>query len=229
MRRALAVVVSLLVIAGLLVGADRGAVWLVERQQAEQIAADFRVTPPPRVSFAGVPFLTQLAAGRFERVDVSAAEFTVPDGERTLTLRRVELALTDVRGIEAPVVSRLDGSGTLDWAGVGALVGQPVSYAEPGRIRVDYRAEVFGASVTARVTGTPQLDVATQRLTLADPAVAVADYELPSGVARQLIERLAGPIPLQLPMGLRAERLQAGPDGLAVVVSGTDVPLTPPA
>ncbi|TDT32938.1 DUF2993 domain-containing protein [Naumannella halotolerans] len=227
-NRLLLVLFTLIVLAVLLLGVDRGAAWLVGQQQAEQLQRDFGMSQTPEVTFDGFPFLTQLIAGNFERVEVHADELTVAAGEQQFTLQDTDLELLDVRGITEPVATQLNGTGVLDWNSVASLVGAPVSYAGSdaagtGRIQVDYTAQVFGSAVTATVIGTPMLDPEAQTLTLGEAQVSVAGYELPEAVSNQLINQFAGDIPLSLPLNLKVDELSAESAGMNVAISGSEV------
>lgn len=229
MRKLLA---ALVVVALLLVGgyaADRYAVDRAERQVTDNLMAQNQVATRPDVQIHGFPFLTQLAASDFELVTVTAPEFAVSDGARSLTLAAVDLELRDVIGtnqFQTLVAGELDGQAVVPWSQVAVLVGQPIRHAGGDRVAVEHRTEVFGATVTAVVTGVPELDAQAQTLRLGQPSIEVAGYRLPEEVARRLIDRLVRPVPLALPMGLRVTELTAGEPGLALGVTGRNVPLT---
>lgn len=69
MRRLL---VLLVVLAGLLVAVDRVAVFAAEHVVASRIQDDEHLAHRPDVSIGGFPFLTQLAAGTYDDVEVTA-------------------------------------------------------------------------------------------------------------------------------------------------------------
>lgn len=54
-NRLLLVLFTLIVLAVLLLGVDRGAAWLVGQQQAEQLQRDFGMSQTPEVTFDGFP------------------------------------------------------------------------------------------------------------------------------------------------------------------------------
>lgn len=93
MRRA---VIGMLVLVGLLVGADFGAAALAESAVSREMRQQLGLADDPSVRIDGFPFLTQALAGRYTRVDVDAAR--IPVGE----LREVEVSAR-LRGVDAPL------------------------------------------------------------------------------------------------------------------------------
>src|SRR5690606_1107694 len=72
MRGLRVVGVLLLILVALLVVADRAAAWAAERTVADKVASELADngidSAPPEVSIGGIPFLTQVGAGRFEEI-----------------------------------------------------------------------------------------------------------------------------------------------------------------
>jgi hypothetical protein len=133
-RFLLRLLLALLVLAVLMVGADRGAAFLAARAVSLRLQHSLKTATAPGITFAGVPFLTQAVQGRYQQVHV---------------------ALSDVPSNNGLVVGRIDA--TLD--GVHAPLNQVLS-ADVTSLPVD-RAEAtalvtFGAleaSANARLSG----------------------------------------------------------------------------
>lgn len=98
MRR---VLIVLLVVAGLLVGADFGAAALAESAVARQMREQVGLVDDPSVRINGFPFLTQAISGHYGSVDVDAQHITVgklTDVDVTVQLRDVDAPLSMLLG-----------------------------------------------------------------------------------------------------------------------------------
>jgi len=79
-----ALIISLVVLLGLLVVADRVTVNIAEQKVAEQIARQGGLDGTPAVDITGFPFLTQAIAGHYDdiRIALTAQELKQPAGTR---------------------------------------------------------------------------------------------------------------------------------------------------
>jgi hypothetical protein len=75
-----ALLVTLVVLLGLLVVADRVAVNVAEDRVAQQVQSSGRLAGPPTVDIGGFPFLTQAVAGDYSdvRLQLSADDLAQP-------------------------------------------------------------------------------------------------------------------------------------------------------
>lgn len=62
----------LVVLAGCVIGADRGAAWLAARLAATRVQSTEHLAQRPRVLVHGTPFLPQIVRGRYQAVEVWA-------------------------------------------------------------------------------------------------------------------------------------------------------------
>ncbi|SDS19121.1 Protein of unknown function [Friedmanniella luteola] len=229
--RVTGLVVLLVVVALLALGlffADRYAEQRAEREAAGQLQAQLGTATPPAVDVEGWPFLTQAVGQRLPRVHVVADDLGA-DGSTTVPVQHADLVLTDVttpdwyRTLEA---SRVEGTARLDYGALSGLAGAPLTAAGGGRVRLERKTSVFGADVTATVTGLPQLDVDAQTLTLTDPTVDLAGVTLPQSASDALLRAVVQPIPVTgLPLGLTVTSIAAGDDAVDVGLLGRDVEL----
>jgi hypothetical protein len=236
MRRML---VGLVVAVVLLAVADRVAAWAAQRAVADQVAtelASYQVeSQPPEVIFRGVPFLTQVAAGRFESVTLRLRDV----GSSGVRLPLVELTATGVTAAASTLIDRagpidaerVDGSATIGYASVTALTdltALDLSAGDDGSVRVRLPAELAGNQVA--VVGTAEVSVVDGVVQLRVGELAIEGVaELP-GPAEALVadvaRRLSVTVPLPpLPYGLTVESVRATPAGLVVAVRAADVPL----
>jgi hypothetical protein len=93
--------IPLVVLAGLLVVADRVALHYAERDVAKRLQADAHTSTTPGVSIHGFPFLTQLIGGKFGSVDIDMHGIdtgTVRISRLTVHLHDAHVSLGDVLG-----------------------------------------------------------------------------------------------------------------------------------
>lgn len=129
--------VLLLVLAGLLVVADRVAAGVAERAIADQvrqeIAKQDAQSAAPQVEVGGFPFLTQVLDGRYERIsiqltdvrgDVQGDAVEVP--KLDVDARNVTASLDTLRSGRGDVVAEsVDGRGTVTYESLAKLLDRP--------------------------------------------------------------------------------------------------------
>jgi hypothetical protein len=232
--RAGVVVLVVLVLAGLVVAADRGLHAYAERRVARELQTSLSTTGTPTVDIQGFPFLTQVATNHFRRVDVTASDVSGSDrsGRPGITVQSLQAQLYDVRTAERYrriTAGRLEGQATVGYAALDAVSTTPISYAgsDPsgaGRIKANVATRILGQALTVTVTGTLTLDEPQQELVVADPAVDIAGITLPRTVVSALAEQFLKPIPVgNLPLGVRLAGVQATSAGVVAELGGTDV------
>lgn len=227
------IMVVLLVGVGL-VGVDRIVHGYAEKRVADELQSGLALADTPEVDIEGVPFLTQLARSTFSEVLITADEIAVRDteDEPVLTLTTVRATLTDVvasDGYRTMVAGQVRGTAAADWAEISRVTQVEAAFGGTdasgrGRVALTYRTTLMGQELTADISGRPVIEEG--ELTFAEVEVDVAGIEIPRSVSDELIGRLLAPIPLPLPLGLRAEGLTVDEHGAAVEISGQDVPLT---
>src|SRR4051794_33969957 len=89
----LRLLIAAVALVGLLVAADRVAVAIAERIAGTSIQDSQHLAHRPDVDIAGFPFLTQLAAARYDSVRITAHDIPVGPSERPLNLSSVVVHL----------------------------------------------------------------------------------------------------------------------------------------
>ncbi|MFJ2868638.1 DUF2993 domain-containing protein [Kitasatospora sp. NPDC087314] len=157
MRGWLKATIGLVVVSGLLVGADRIAVGVAEDQAADRMVSSGRMSQRPDVSIEGFPFLTQALSMKLDDVRISSDGLTVGDGGRQVALHSFKAKLSGVTvsdSLKSATVDNGTGSGLISYADLAQLLPPasqlmsgagklPVggnsrltlSYAGPGKIR----------------------------------------------------------------------------------------------
>lgn len=225
-----ALLITLVVLVGLAVVADRVAVNVADSQVAAQIQRQGKLAGKPTVDIAGFPFLTQAVAGTYDdvRISLTADELGQPAGTSAqVSLRGVHLPLSDVlsRSVSTIPVDRVDGTATLSYALLSQQIGHgtTLTYAGDG-LRLATTVQILGQSVPLTAAGRVRLD--GDVLVVDAQRASAAGVKVPSalvGRASQALD-LRYRIPA-LPFGLRLTGVRGTPDGVVVDVHGTDTVL----
>jgi len=215
----------LVVLVLLVVAADRVAQSVAENRVSVRLKTVLGTATAPQVDISGFPFLTQLARRSFSSVRV-VADGVRPQGSTT-TVKHIDLRLHDVTSSDnfaTSTAKRVTGTATLDYAAVRALTGQPLAYAPPDQLEVSSPTTLMGVPVTAKVVGRPTVDRAQQTLSLADPQLSVAGFDIPQGTAQALLASVVKPAPIRnVPFGLQVSDVEAHSEGLSVGLAGDQV------
>jgi hypothetical protein len=231
-------VVLLVVLAVVLVGADRAASTVVTRQTVKGLQASQGLSTPPSVTFLGTPFLTQAARGRYRQVDVVMTG--VPTGG-PLVVDRLATSLHGARAAALPAlrgeltdlpVDRGEADATVSFASLqraGTQIlreqGITLTLGRGGADRVAFTARISTVVGPLTVKGQAQVTVS---------GGAVVVRLLPktlSGVPAALRSQVVSQVDLStlvpdLPFGFGATRVVVSADGLHVhaVGSGLTIP-----
>lgn len=228
-----ALLVVLLLLAGLALLADRVAVGVAEEKVAEQLAGKGGLVGTPDVDITGFPFLTQVVAGRYEdvRIAMDAEELGQPEGTRAaVTLRGVHVPLSSALSgsVREVPVDRIDGTATLSYGLLAAELGSDATVAREGDgLRITRTVELLGRTLPVTAAGTVALE--GDQLVVDVERAAGAGVELPGFLvdrAGDLLD-LRYPIP-ELPFGLQLTGVAPAADGVRVRVEATDAVLSAP-
>ncbi|MCG5468758.1 DUF2993 domain-containing protein [Micromonospora sp. LAH09] len=235
-------VVLLLVVAGLLVVADRVAVGVAERTIADRVRQEVTKqgaqAAEPDVEVAGTPFLTQVLDGRYQRISIKLRDVQASvegDVVRLPVLdvdaRNVRASLDTLRTGQGDIVAdTVNGTGTISYDSLAALLNRPgLTLGEQnGKLAVTAPVDILGQKLT--VSGTADVTVAD------NGAVALRFNDLDAAglpnlpLARVLLNNYAKgisvdvPLP-ELPFQLAVREVRPLPEGLAVTADAKDVPI----
>ncbi|MFI5840477.1 DUF2993 domain-containing protein [Catenuloplanes sp. NPDC051500] len=243
-RTVLVVLIVLLVILGVaVVIADRVAHGYAEdRIGAEidkQVTAQGLSAQPAEVGVGGVPFLTQVLAGRYDAISVVLRDLEGPVPGAADVVRIPTLDI-DATGVTAPietlrtgqgeiVASNVTGVGTIDYASLAELIGQEgITLAErDGKLNATLPVQVLGQSFELNGIATiavenNEVQVRFETLTAEGLPNNPIVQNLVSGYAKQLSLNVALPA---LPFGLNVTEITPASGGLQVTATAKDVPL----
>ena len=213
---------TLLVLALLAVGVDRGADWYAEREVAARLVSSQQLEADPDVDIAGFPFLTQALARRLDEVRVTSDDVVVRRDGGELRLARIRATFTDVttdRDLTRVAAARGRAVATISYAELARLTGLEVAYAGDGQVRGGREVTLAGRSFTPEVVVRPRLTEGAVRF-----VDAAAEGSLPAAVVAVVQAAFDVDLPVDgLPYDVRPESLSATADGLRLVLVGRDL------
>ena len=222
--------ITLVVLLGLAVAADRIAVGIAEIKVAELLAAKGGLAGTPSVDIAGFPFLTQAFAGDYEdvRISLTAAELGQPAGTSAdVRLHGVHVPLSSVLSgsVKEVPVDRIGGTATLSYDLLAAQLGGDTTLRREGDgLRITKTVQVLGQTLPLTAAGTVTLHGND----------LVVDVQKASGagvdVPGFLVDRVSDLLDIRytipaLPFGLQLTSVQPADDGVRITVAAKDTVL----
>ena len=233
------VLITLVVLAVLLVGADRAAAWVAQRGLAAAIQHFQDLAETPQVHIGGFPFLIQAISGTYQQVDVSVVDLPTQSGLQVNQLQArlsgVHVPLQNVIAgdVQQVPVDAVTASANATFASLDAAVAQQIP---SDRLTVHFGAGPGGALSITGDLATPLGHVTVQgqaRLTVTGGKIQVEPVPgsldgLPSAIRDQVASLLTVQVDLPgLPLGFRPTGVQVGGSGITVSAEGTNVVITP--
>ncbi|MEV4942285.1 LmeA family phospholipid-binding protein [Streptomyces zaomyceticus] len=226
MRALRILLIVAVVLGGVLVGIDRLAVAYAESEAAGRVKLSSARSEAIEVDIKGFPFLTQVAAKRFDEVDVRATGVTATAGDKRIRVGELTVALRDVTvtgdwaGAKAGSAS---GTALISYADLTAASDREatVAYGGNGKVKVTGGVTVMGRTLTRTVLSTVSV--------VNGDTIRVRADEVPGegipGIEELVRERTDFERPIGVIAGMKVEKVEPRPDGLAVTVAGKDVVL----
>lgn len=227
MRTLIKVLIGVVVLLGLLVGADRIALSVAESKAADQLAGRQGISGRPSVSIDGFPFLTQVVDKKLDSVRLSAGSVQLSGGGQTVQLDAFAAHLKGVRvsdDYRSATVDSGTGSGRLPYANVEKLLGldsrASLGYGGPGllKVSVNVLGQQIGTTVKLRTDGNK---------VLVDSVGSIPGVGTLPGVSGMVSSAIGSRgFTLQgMPVGLSLSQVTPQPDGLALAFQGTSLQL----
>ncbi|GEB58311.1 LmeA family phospholipid-binding protein [Streptomyces gardneri] len=226
MRALRILLIVAVVLGGVLVGIDRLAVAYAESEAASRVKLSGASSESFEVDIKGFPFLTQVADKRFGEVDVVAKGVEATAGSRKIKITELTADLRDVTvtgdwaGARAGSAS---GTALISYADLTAASDREatVAYGGDGKLKVTGGVEIMGRTLTRSVLSTVTI--------VNGDTIKVRADEVPGegipGVEELVRQRTDFERPIGLIAGMKVEKVEATPEGLAVAVSGKDIAL----
>ncbi len=226
MRRLL---IAVIVLAGLLVVADRVAVVVADRQIASRVQSAYNLPSKPSVSVTGFPFLTQVASGDYHQIDVSIGSLST-DGVQvnglTAQLNGVRAPFRDLfgHGSASITAAQVTGSGTVPFSSVRSHLPRGVELSQDGEaLRLAGTVSYLGVTVPVSADATLAPDGSGIAVTPTRISVASGSSALSSAIAGRF--RFVVPV-TGLPLHLVVRSVSVVPGGVRVGASAADVAFT---
>ncbi|GHD99976.1 LmeA family phospholipid-binding protein [Streptomyces alanosinicus] len=243
MRALRIVLIVVVVLGGLFVAADRIAVYVAEGQAADKLKSTENLASTPDVNIKGFPFLTQLAGGSLDDVEVGIKGYDAATGTAGKTIRIDDLE-ADMKGVSfsgdysSATADSATGTATISYAEL-----LKTAKAQPTEVAPGITARIVGLSdgghgkIKVMVEGTisalgiKQTVPVLSSVTVEHDRVQVHADTLPRLGAAAIAENRIREITDfqqavdQLPGGVKLDKVQAAPDGVQISVKGSDVKL----
>jgi hypothetical protein len=240
MRALRILVIVAVILGGLFVVADRVAVGFAEDEVAKKLKSSEGLTATPNVSINGFPFLTQVAGGELDDVEVGISDYEATTGNSDDSIRIADLT-AHMRGVKfsgdysSATAASATGAATISYdellkaakseptrilPGVTAQV-TGLSDGGNGKIKVNIKVSALGSSTTYPVLSTVTVD---------DDVVKVHADNLPNLVVQAAEGQVRSITDFQqridgLPGGIKLDKVEAASDGVEISVRGSNVQL----
>jgi hypothetical protein len=210
--------IGVLILAALLVAADRISVAVAENQISDRLTSAYGLAGKPGVTITGFPFLTQVVTGDYQQIDVSANQVSA-DGA---VLHHLNVRLTGVHATVSQVLGNGSSMVTADRAAGSAMVGfGTVDRRLPSGFRLHPDGKNLSVSGNMAVGGVRIPVSATVALRVSGSGISVTPVRvtvpgiatLPSAYSSQL--RVVVPLST-LPLHLRLTSVHVTPEGLRI-------------
>jgi hypothetical protein len=230
MRR---LIIVLVVLAALLVVADRVGVVVAEHRLAGQIQQQLALDSKPDVSIRGIPFLTQAISGKYKDIRVKLADVNAGDVKNVTVDARLQGAHVPLsaalRGsVNQIPVDRISGTVLIPYdqlAQASGISGLKIT-REGDFLRLTGSIQVLGQSVQADALG--KVGVDNGHIAITAEQVKIAGIPVPQVVVDQAAKLLSFQVqPRNLPLNLRVTAVRLADDGLQVDAVSDDVVLRP--
>lgn len=222
--------ILVVVLAVLLVVADRVGRLVAERQIASRVQSSQDLARRPEIDIKGFPFLTQVVANRYPTVQLAARDFPVGSSDRRVRLADLDARLHEVRTVDkfsGATAQTAEGSALLSYRELSRAVGVTVGYAGGGRVQASSSVEVLGRTVTGTasaevgVVGGDELTFSSVRVGVPQTGVSV-----PEQLTSQLSSVFQNKLSLRgLPFHLQIQRLVATADGVRITATARQLTL----
>jgi len=230
MRRLLIVLV---VLAALLVAADRIGVVVAQNRLASELQQQLDLDAKPDVSIRGIPFLTQAIRGTYKDIRVQLPDVDAGDVQDLAVDARLQgahVSLSDALGgnVDRIPVDQISGTLLIPYdqlARASGISGLTIT-REGDSLRLTGSVQVLGRPVKAEAVG--RVEVNDGRIAINAEQAKVAGIPVPTAVLDEAARLLSFRVqPQNLPLNLRITAVHLTDTGLLVDAVSDDVVLRP--
>jgi LmeA-like phospholipid-binding len=230
------------ILGGLFVIADRVAVNFAEDEAAAKVQTTEALSSTPDVSIKGFPFLTQVASGELDDVEVGIKEYEAATGGGDDTIR-ISALKAEMRGLvfssdySSATAQSATGTATIAYAellkaaksepiGVGpGVTAQVVGLSDGGngKIKVEVEVTVLGTKLPQPVSALSTVSVKGDTVEVRVDSLPDLGVELAENTIRTITDFQQNID--DLPGGIKLDKVEGAADGLKITVKGSDVRL----
>ncbi|MFF7487718.1 DUF2993 domain-containing protein [Streptomyces luteogriseus] len=243
MRALRILLILVVVLGGLFVIADRVAVGFAEDEAADRLKTTENLSATPDVSIKGFPFLTQVAGGSLDDIEVGIKDYEAAtgDGGQKIRIDDLQADMKDVAfsgDYSSATASTATGTATIAYDEL-----LKTAKSEPTQVAPGVTANVIGLSDggNGKIKVTVEATVLGTRLP--EPVAVLSSVKVDNGTVRVHADGLPkfGGVDIAenrvraitdfqqkidgLPGGIKLDTVQAAPDGVEITVKGSDVRL----
>jgi len=218
--------VALVILVVVLVALDRAGLYIAQREISTRVKSAYDLSERPGVSIKGFPFLTQVASGHYQRIDVTIRS----DRTDGVQLQNIDAIFTGVHaslslllGQDAGSVtaSRATGSALVPYSQVRSRLPHGVTIAPDGSV-LNVAGTVSYGPVHGTVSGTVRLGVSSGGITVTPQRVSIDGK--PLTLAGALASQFTFTIPVgTLPLHLRVTGVQVTSGGVLIDATARNV------
>ncbi|MEV6500694.1 LmeA family phospholipid-binding protein [Streptomyces prunicolor] len=247
MRALRILLIVVVILGGLFVIADRVAVHFAEQEVADRVKTSENLATTPDVSIKGFPFLTQIAFGDLDEVEIGIKSYEAPTGNTTggATTIRIDDLKARMKGVKLSLSGNTASSATATSATGTASISYDqllkAAKSAPTPVFTGVTAQIVGLSdggdgkikadmkVTVTGIGTTTYPVLST-VTVDGNTVKVHADNLPKLVVNLADSRVRSITDFQqtiseLPGGVKLDSVQAAQGGVDIKVKGSNVDL----
>lgn len=234
MRAVRPLLITLAVLCILFVAADRIALALAESEAEKQFKSAEGLTVEPDVSIKGFPFLTQVFGKKLDTVRATAEGLEAGSSQASVRVSRFSADLRDVRltnNFQSAVAETMTGTVQISYTDLNAVAPEGVSVAYAGKDATTGGGEVKVTGSLTFLGQTWERSVVSEVSLKDGDTIGLRAKDIPGADIPGLEEVVRKRIDFskrisELPSGIALERVSAGPDGVTITLSGTDVSLS---
>lgn len=242
MRALRVLLIVAVILGGLFVIADRVAVSFAEDEAAKKMRTTEGLFATPTVSIKGFPFLTQVASGELDDVEVGVKDYEAATGTGDETIRISNLK-ADMRGVvfsgdySSATAQTATGTAAITYdellkaakseptdvtPGVSAQV-VGLSAGGNGKIKVEAEATFLGNKLPSPVSVLSTVSVKGDTVEVRADSIPDLGVDLAENAVRSITDFQQNID--DLPGGIKLDKVEGGQDGVEITVKGSDVRL----
>lgn len=222
--------ITIVVLAGLALVADRGACLVAEREAASKFQSSQQLPTRPSVTIKGFPFLTQVLHRELTDVRVSADGLVLRRSGRAVRITHLVAELHGIRpskDLTSATANSGAGTATIGYHDLSQTTGVSMSYAGDGRLKATQTVTILGQPLSGSVIAS--LAVHDNQVQVTGTTAQFDGTTVPQQATDAILALVNQPISFAgLPAGLTITAVTATPNGLVATLTARNVTISRP-